>query len=164
MDERGGAPTIGLRSHQHTDRRSLLLWYPPSPAMMISSAAPEAATRLLQFVNASPTPLHAVATAALRLEKAGFRKVRTLDLQCLLFADPGFVLALGEGRLGERYQRRGQVLLHPVRLVRVRRYYAILLMYSWTVTRAVSSPSLCHRNGRRAEAPQSLPPMSIAPI
>lgn len=43
--------------------------------MMISSAAPEAATRLLQFVNASPTPLHAVAAAALRLEKAGFRKV-----------------------------------------------------------------------------------------
>ena len=80
LDERGSAPTIGLRSHQHTDRRSLLLWYPPSPAMMISSAAPEAATRLLQFVNASPTPLHAVATAALRLEKAGFRKVRTLDL------------------------------------------------------------------------------------
>ncbi|KAH9938570.1 aspartyl aminopeptidase [Fomitopsis serialis] len=47
--------------------------------MMISSAAPEAATRLLQFVNASPTPLHAVTTAAIRLEKAGFRKLREKD-------------------------------------------------------------------------------------
>ena len=37
---------------------------------------PEAATRLLQFVNASPTPFHAVHNAALRLEKAGFAKVR----------------------------------------------------------------------------------------
>ncbi|KAI0729385.1 aspartyl aminopeptidase [Fomitopsis betulina] len=47
--------------------------------MMISSAAPEAATRLLQFVNASPTPLHAVVTAALRLERAGFRKLLEKD-------------------------------------------------------------------------------------
>jgi aspartyl aminopeptidase len=38
-------------------------------------AVPEAATRFLQFVNASPTPFHAVHNAALRLEKAGFRKV-----------------------------------------------------------------------------------------
>ena len=37
--------------------------------------APEAATRFLQFVNASPTPFHAVHNAALRLEKAGFTKV-----------------------------------------------------------------------------------------
>jgi hypothetical protein len=37
--------------------------------------APQAATRFLQFVNASPTPFHAVHNAALRLEKAGFRKV-----------------------------------------------------------------------------------------
>jgi aspartyl aminopeptidase len=36
---------------------------------------PEAATRFLQFVNASPTPFHAVHNAALRLENAGFRKV-----------------------------------------------------------------------------------------
>jgi aspartyl aminopeptidase len=38
-------------------------------------AAPEAATRFVQFVNASPTPFHAVHNAALRLEKAGFAKV-----------------------------------------------------------------------------------------
>jgi aspartyl aminopeptidase len=37
--------------------------------------APETATRFLQFVNASPTPFHAVHNAALLLEKAGFRKV-----------------------------------------------------------------------------------------
>ena len=42
----------------------------------LTVAAPEAATRLLQFVNASPTPFHAVHNAALRLEKAGFVKVR----------------------------------------------------------------------------------------
>lgn len=37
---------------------------------------PEAATRFLKFVNASPTPFHAVHNAALRLEKAGFKKIR----------------------------------------------------------------------------------------
>ncbi|KAI0069151.1 aspartyl aminopeptidase [Artomyces pyxidatus] len=42
---------------------------------MLYSTAPEAATRFLHFVNASPTPFHAVYNAALRLEKAGFRKV-----------------------------------------------------------------------------------------
>lgn len=42
--------------------------------MMIK--APEAATRFLTFVNASPTPFHAVAVAGLKLETAGFIKVR----------------------------------------------------------------------------------------
>ena len=36
---------------------------------------PEAAARFLRFVNASPTPFHAVHNAVLRLEQAGFRKV-----------------------------------------------------------------------------------------
>ena len=35
----------------------------------------EAATRFLNFVNASPTPFHAVQNASVRLEKAGFLKV-----------------------------------------------------------------------------------------
>ncbi|KZV69191.1 aspartyl aminopeptidase [Peniophora sp. CONT] len=47
--------------------------------MMLYPTAPEAATRFLHFVNASPTPFHAVHNAALRLEKAGFRKVKELD-------------------------------------------------------------------------------------
>jgi len=41
--------------------------------------APEAATRFLQFVKVSPTPFHAVHNAAIRLEKAGFRKIREKD-------------------------------------------------------------------------------------
>lgn len=40
---------------------------------------PEAARRFLTFINASPTPFHAVHNAGIRLEAAGFRKV---------FADP----------------------------------------------------------------------------
>ncbi|KZT12797.1 aspartyl aminopeptidase [Laetiporus sulphureus 93-53] len=46
--------------------------------MMLQSGT-EAASRLLNFVNASPTPFHAVQAAALRLEKAGFRKVKERD-------------------------------------------------------------------------------------
>lgn len=40
---------------------------------------PEAAKRLLTFINASPTPFHAVQNAAIRLEAAGFRKIRETD-------------------------------------------------------------------------------------
>ena len=52
----------------HTDLKT-------DPIML--SSAPEAAARFLTFVNASPTPFHAVCNAALLLEKAGFRKVTT---------------------------------------------------------------------------------------
>lgn len=49
---------------------------------------PEAANKFLEFVNASPTPFHAVQNAALRLENAGFVKVwyalfLTTVAQCL---------------------------------------------------------------------------------
>ncbi|KAI0091919.1 aspartyl aminopeptidase [Irpex rosettiformis] len=47
--------------------------------MMLPQAGPEAATRLIDFVNASPTPFHAVRTAAARLENAGFRKIKETD-------------------------------------------------------------------------------------
>ena len=46
--------------------------------MMIPQAGPEAASRLINFVNASPTPFHAVRSAATKLEQAGFRKARTM--------------------------------------------------------------------------------------
>ncbi|KAI0796575.1 aspartyl aminopeptidase [Abortiporus biennis] len=47
--------------------------------MMLRQSGPEAARKLLEFVNASPTPFHAVANAARRLEKAGFQKVKESD-------------------------------------------------------------------------------------
>lgn len=43
------------------------------------SIYPEAAKRLLAFINASPTPFHAVQNAAIRLEAAGFSKIRETD-------------------------------------------------------------------------------------
>ncbi|KAH6915009.1 aspartyl aminopeptidase [Coprinopsis sp. MPI-PUGE-AT-0042] len=47
--------------------------------MMLYSSAPEAATKFLKFVNASPTPFHAVSNAAVRLERAGFQKIKERD-------------------------------------------------------------------------------------
>ncbi|KAJ3855652.1 aspartyl aminopeptidase [Lentinula lateritia] len=47
--------------------------------MMLSSTIPEAASRLLSFVNASPTPFHAVQTTVQRLEKVGFSKLKESD-------------------------------------------------------------------------------------
>lgn len=42
-------------------------------------APPKSALQFLDFVNASPTPYHAVASAASLLEKAGFAKIRERD-------------------------------------------------------------------------------------
>ncbi|KAF5317918.1 hypothetical protein D9611_014414 [Ephemerocybe angulata] len=42
--------------------------------MMLYPAAPEAATRFLKFVNASPTPFHAVHNAAIRLKASDSRR------------------------------------------------------------------------------------------
>jgi aspartyl aminopeptidase len=50
--------------------------------MMLYPSSPEAAVRFLKFVNASPTPFHAVHNATLRLEKAGFQKVSRSLVQC----------------------------------------------------------------------------------
>ncbi|OAX43872.1 peptidase M18, aminopeptidase I [Rhizopogon vinicolor AM-OR11-026] len=42
-------------------------------------SSPEAAKRFLAFVNASPTPFHAVHNASARLEASGFKKIREVD-------------------------------------------------------------------------------------
>ncbi|KAF8211217.1 aspartyl aminopeptidase [Mycena galopus ATCC 62051] len=47
--------------------------------MSSSIHGPEAARRFLSFVNASPTPFHAVHNAIVQLEKAGFQKVLEKD-------------------------------------------------------------------------------------
>ncbi|KIY46623.1 peptidase M18, aminopeptidase I [Fistulina hepatica ATCC 64428] len=47
--------------------------------MLHRAVGPEAAHRFLSFVNASPTPFHAVSVAASRLEGAGFRKIKEKD-------------------------------------------------------------------------------------
>jgi aspartyl aminopeptidase len=51
--------------------------------MTMTGTGPEAAARFIKFVNGSPTPYHAVQNAALRLEKAGFLKVRLSFLSAL---------------------------------------------------------------------------------
>ena len=54
---------------------------------MLYPTAPEAAKRFLIFINASPTPFHAIQNAAARLEAAGFRKVCLSLLRCNQPAD-----------------------------------------------------------------------------
>ncbi|KAF8665615.1 hypothetical protein AX16_000071 [Volvariella volvacea WC 439] len=49
------------------------------PRMMLHPAGPDAALRFVNFVNASPTPFHAVHNASLRLERAGFQKIKEQD-------------------------------------------------------------------------------------
>jgi hypothetical protein len=82
--------------------------------MMMYPSGPEAATSFLKFVNASPTPFHAVHNAALRLKKAGFQKVG--------FRTDNFIPFLincsadsRERRLGEGSSTWGEILFHEVR-------------------------------------------------
>jgi len=49
--------------------------------MIKHPATPEAASHLLRFINASPTPFHAVHNATIRLENAGFQKVTLNQLE-----------------------------------------------------------------------------------
>ncbi|OJT10211.1 Aspartyl aminopeptidase [Trametes pubescens] len=46
---------------------------------IMQQSGPEAAHKLVDFLNASPTPFHAVQAATARLEKAGFQKVKEQD-------------------------------------------------------------------------------------
>jgi len=44
-----------------------------------TGAVRKAALGLVNFINASPTPYHATMEASIRLEKAGFQKLREED-------------------------------------------------------------------------------------
>jgi hypothetical protein len=81
--------------------------------MILYPSGPEAATRFLKFVNASPTPFHAVHNAALRLEKAGFQKVCSRPMRLshleLIISDSR------ERRVGEDSPSWGKVLFYQVR-------------------------------------------------
>ena len=46
---------------------------------MVSKASLKRAEDFTEFLNASPTPFHAVASAKLRLEKAGFKQIKVCD-------------------------------------------------------------------------------------
>jgi aspartyl aminopeptidase len=47
--------------------------------LQASQSSSEAARRFIAFVNASPTPFHAVQNASIRLEASGFKKIREAD-------------------------------------------------------------------------------------
>ncbi|KAG1833031.1 peptidase M18 [Suillus variegatus] len=47
--------------------------------LQVSQSSSEAARRFIAFVNASPTPFHAVHNASVRLEASGFKKIREAD-------------------------------------------------------------------------------------
>lgn len=64
----------------HTIHKPLRPAFFPTMTIM-TQAGPEAAHKLLDFVNASPTPFHAVRAASARLENAGFQKVVTTMLR-----------------------------------------------------------------------------------
>lgn len=68
-----------LRSHhiarRHISAHRLIRTCLVHTMMLPQQSGPQAAHRLLDFVNASPTPFHAIRVASAKLEKAGFRKV-----------------------------------------------------------------------------------------
>jgi len=51
----------------------------PAVQSSLTGPARQAALNLLSFLNASPTPFHAVKTAADKLEAAGFKRVSEQD-------------------------------------------------------------------------------------
>ena len=106
--------------HPSTRNPSTLLPRAPPSSFrnmtMMTQQGPEAAHRLLSFVNASPTPFHAVTAASAILEKAGFSKVNNSGVRdnrpsCLTQSH----LDSRAGRLGEGPAAQWKVLLHPVR-------------------------------------------------
>lgn len=60
---------------------------------IMQQPGPEAAHKLVDFLNASPTPFHAVQAATARLEKAGFVKVQGAEEELRDFSN----VLLGQG-------------------------------------------------------------------
>lgn len=51
---------------------------------MVSKASLKRAEDFTEFLNASPTPFHAVQSSKLRLEKAGFKQIKVCDcVECI---------------------------------------------------------------------------------
>jgi aspartyl aminopeptidase len=51
---------------------------------MVSKASLKRAEDFTEFLNASPTPFHAVHSAKLRLEKAGFKQIKVYNcIKCI---------------------------------------------------------------------------------
>jgi hypothetical protein len=58
-------------THTHTQHRNF--------GRMAGKASLKRANDFTDFLNASPTPFHAVHSAKLRLEKAGFKQIKVCD-------------------------------------------------------------------------------------
>lgn len=86
-----------------------------SQAMMIRNTGPKAAYRLLEFVNASPTPFHAVDAASKRLDSAGFKKACPTKLEDWNSDLLNILADQGSRLLGEHTGSRREILHYSVR-------------------------------------------------
>jgi aspartyl aminopeptidase len=83
--------------------------------LQVGQSSSEAARRFIAFVNASPTPFHAVHNASVRLESSGFTKVsRTTDIELMSRHNSA---DQGSRRLGEDSATPREILFYPVSLL-----------------------------------------------
>lgn len=83
--------------------------------LQVGQSSSEAARRFIAFVNASPTPFHAVHNASVRLESSGFTKVsRTTNIELMSRHNS---VDQGSRRLGEDSATPREILFHPVSLL-----------------------------------------------
>lgn len=83
--------------------------------LQVSQSSSEAARRFIAFVNASPTPFHAVHNASVRLEASGFKKVSWITYIELVSRHNS--VDKGSRRLGEDSATPREILLYPVSLL-----------------------------------------------